>query len=337
MTTATRTASVAYAARTAPAGHDAECMCGPCVAADFDAALVSQGIDPRKYDDGRNGETVGAQRTRYATPGARSGRGIVRQASRAQVGKIRGLMRERDLTRLVRLPGSENVACMSFRGASDLIDRLLACPELPADQHQPDMEPATGPQRSYVASLIASRDPSRTMPDPLTRTAASALIEELKAIPPAPRATRPAGVGEGTYRRDGVIYRVVRAVHGSGHLYAKRAEVVTEATRDTTGNLVTPACIRWERAAGVYGRLTPADELSAEDAATLGRLYGVCFRCGRTLTEETSIAAGIGPRCAEKLGIDRGATPVFEVPESMTPAPVPVAEVPAFVSGWGAA
>jgi len=42
-------------------------------------------------------------------------------------------------------------------------------------------------------------------------------------------------------------------------------------------------------------------KLDAEAAAEFGHLYGVCARCGRTLTDEGSIEAGIGPVCAKKL------------------------------------
>lgn len=47
----------------------------------------------------------------------------------------------------------------------------------------------------------------------------------------------------------------------------------------------------------------------AEDAhgamIRYGHEIGCCGRCGRTLTDETSRAAGIGPECAKILGIDR--------------------------------
>lgn len=39
-----------------------------------------------------------------------------------------------------------------------------------------------------------------------------------------------------------------------------------------------------------------------ESAITYGREIGACSMCGRTLTDPESIAAGIGPVCAEKAG-----------------------------------
>jgi hypothetical protein len=41
--------------------------------------------------------------------------------------------------------------------------------------------------------------------------------------------------------------------------------------------------------------------MSLEEAKAFGRLYGVCVRCGATLTDEQSIEAGIGPVCAGRF------------------------------------
>lgn len=100
----------------------------------------------------------------------------------------------------------------------------------------------------------------------------------------------PAGpAAEGWYRVGEDIFKVQLAVHGSGKPYAKRL-VVTAHGQAT-----------WEYAAGMVMRLTEADALTVEEAARFGQLYGVCAVCGRTLTDETSIAAGIGPVCRSKL------------------------------------
>lgn len=47
----------------------------------------------------------------------------------------------------------------------------------------------------------------------------------------------------------------------------------------------------------------PADapKLTLEDAKTFGHTHGYCMICGRLLTAEDSVAAGIGPICAGKL------------------------------------
>lgn len=97
-------------------------------------------------------------------------------------------------------------------------------------------------------------------------------------------------VGEGLYQRDGQIYKVQVAVHGSGHLYCKRLEDV-EGSR------------RFVYAPGMLTALRPEDVMTLKEAAEFGKLYGFCVRCGRTLTDEASIEAGIGPICASKMAI----------------------------------
>jgi hypothetical protein len=92
----------------------------------------------------------------------------------------------------------------------------------------------------------------------------------------------------GMYRLDGTIYKVQRAVHGSGNLYAKEL-------------LVEGGHVNFVYAKGMIRRLSASDRMSLEEAKEFGALYGSCCVCGRTLTNETSIEAGIGPVCAGKL------------------------------------
>jgi len=48
-------------------------------------------------------------------------------------------------------------------------------------------------------------------------------------------------------------------------------------------------------------KLRPEDRMTLEEAQQFGKLYGVCCVCGRALTDETSIEAGIGPVCAGRV------------------------------------
>lgn len=89
---------------------------------------------------------------------------------------------------------------------------------------------------------------------------------------------------EGMYKVGSRIFKVQRAVHGSGQLYAKEL---------TTGGFVY--------AAGAIRLLTSDDRMTLEQAKEYGALYGVCCRCAAPLTDEKSIAAGIGPVCATKF------------------------------------
>ena len=84
-----------------------------------------------------------------------------------------------------------------------------------------------------------------------------------------------------------VIYKVQRSQ--AGNLYAKR--LVGEPGGSLSWEYVGAAPVR-------SGRL---QQLDLETAKRFGQLYGACCVCGRTLTNEGSIEAGIGPVCASKL------------------------------------
>lgn len=95
-------------------------------------------------------------------------------------------------------------------------------------------------------------------------------------------------VTEGMYRKDGTIFKVQRAVNGSGNLYAKVLVIEGEGEG------------RFEYAPGAIRNLSATDAMTLAEAQEFGHLYGVCCVCGRTLTDEGSIAAGIGPICSGK-------------------------------------
>lgn len=91
---------------------------------------------------------------------------------------------------------------------------------------------------------------------------------------------------EGFYRLAGTVYKVQVALHGSGQAYAKRWDTETLA---------------WEMAPGMVRQLSLNDRMTLDEAKAWGKLYGQCIKCGRTLTDEASIEAGIGPKCAESF------------------------------------
>lgn len=128
---------------------------------------------------------------------------------------------------------------------------------------------------------------------PLTKAKATRAIDAAKTavhtLEAQARATagEPADDLEGFWELpDGTIAKVQMAVHGSGHLYAKRLD------HDTGSFTYVSGLIREVRDTGT--------KLTLDRAKELGRLYGVCIRCGATLTDENSIEAGIGPICAAK-------------------------------------
>lgn len=121
-----------------------------------------------------------------------------------------------------------------------------------------------------------------------------------KAATQAAQAT-PVELPDGIYFKDGVVYKVIKAVHGSGHSYAKRLVPPTERTdgaRDPVMGLQGHSRGRFEFAKGMVRELTADDKMTLEQARSYGALYGICSNCGATLTDEGSIERGMGPVCA---------------------------------------
>lgn len=88
----------------------------------------------------------------------------------------------------------------------------------------------------------------------------------------------------GFYRVNCGIFRV-KAAKESGRNYALK---LTEAGK-------------WEYAAGAVFHLRPETRMTLEEAADYGRRHGRCIICQAELTDPKSIAAGIGPICAQKF------------------------------------
>jgi hypothetical protein len=168
------------------------------------------------------------------------------------------------------------------------------------------VRPATEAQIGFIKRLVGERvvvpgtelhgvlELSRHMAvsGAFTTQAASALIDALQAAPrkEQERTTRHAAEPEdGMYLDGDTIFKVYKMVHGSGRQGVKRLEVTGKE-----GSFVY---------LGLAARRLPttAQRMTLEQAAKYGRLYGFCVRCGRTLTDEESIAAGIGPICADKM------------------------------------
>lgn len=120
-----------------------------------------------------------------------------------------------------------------------------------------------------------------------------AKVKELKtaqAAAPRPVAA-PTGITEdGMYLFEGKIYKVQFAVNGSGRLYAKLLVQGAEGENAT-----------FQYAHGVVTKLRPEHKMTLEQAKEFGALYGTCIRCGKTLTDEFSIANGLGKVCITKF------------------------------------
>jgi hypothetical protein len=128
-----------------------------------------------------------------------------------------------------------------------------------------------------------------------TRTLVSGVIDELIAKRNGMiTATRPmyaTKLEPGMYKTaDGTIYKVQKAVT-TGHTYAKK--------------LVPPAEFggkaEFVYAPGAMRGLLPEQRMTLDEAKEWGCSFGTCCVCGRTLTNDKSVADGIGPVCAGRV------------------------------------
>lgn len=191
----------------------------------------------------------------------------------------------------------------AIRGMQNELDRRARMDDefqgLADLEFEEDRGDATQKQRMLITKLLGEKDLTGTnyaghteCPYIIRKHQASAAITELLALPhiSARAASRPElkkdPAPEGVYIKDDQVYKVKIAVHGSGRPYAQRLDPETGS---------------WDIAPGMVFKLTEGDKLTPEKAAAWGRLYGICAVCGRTLTNEESISAGIGPVCAGRL------------------------------------
>ena len=168
--------------------------------------------------------------------------------------------------------------------------------------------PASDKQLAFIKKLMDERpDWSEQLDDEQVERAfdvmgqklvtggeASTLIESLLAFPATREGEVPVAErgGPGYYTRDGEFYVVVKS--RQGRLYAKQL-----AAHQTYSGAER---FSWDYAPGVAATFAEADRVAVEQAAEWGHLHGHCFKCLKPLTDPKSVAAGIGPVCAKKVG-----------------------------------
>lgn len=143
--------------------------------------------------------------------------------------------------------------------------------------------------QSDVSKFIdqLKKQPRKTLPGtniPVQTRATNALEDGVYQLPP-----NAGGSPDG-----GTIYKVYHTVHGANVQVAK--ELVPH--QNTDGIIDS-----WEfqyRGRAPLHYIKPEHKLSLDEAREFGELYGVCCCCGRTLTNELSIALGIGPICGDR-------------------------------------
>jgi hypothetical protein len=230
-------------------------------------------------------------------------------ASEAQLGFIAKLAAERHTDKIGTFPARTLAEILdgqpiSKGRASSLITALknALVRDFPGVPDQAPAGPrATAPQVALIRRMAEEQGRTlHTDPETLTKEAASDLITAMMEVRnnPAPRKAEVrtgAVVEDGMYRTpDGEIYKVQIAKQGSGRLYAKKL-VALDEPRELKGGKVRTHEFAYEQ--GALQKLTADMKMTLEQAKEWGKLYGTCCKCGAALTDEKSIAAGIGPIC----------------------------------------
>lgn len=135
--------------------------------------------------------------------------------------------------------------------------------------------------------------------DPRPETTEAPRLEAQRAPGQGPRRDVP----DGWYVVDGEPWKV-QWNREHTRKYAKR--LVVDPHRGGEGEDRDaghhPAAGSWQYVPGGLGIVAARGEpMTLEVAQGYGKLYGVCAICGATLTDETSIADGIGPICKGKI------------------------------------
>jgi hypothetical protein len=161
-------------------------------------------------------------------------------------------------------------------------------------------DPAASPsQLSFAHMLFREREPFGEWADlpqveaekkinTLRRQDASYFISRMKGAEFRKRLKVDEGI---YYGADGEVYKVQRSLHNNGKtVYCKKWEWSDEDKHE--GGFVYLK--------GGLRALGNATKMSTAEMQQWGKLYGYCCVCGRRLTDEKSISAGIGPVCLRK-------------------------------------
>jgi hypothetical protein len=110
-------------------------------------------------------------------------------------------------------------------------------------------------------------------------------------------------ITEGMWKLGDRIFKVQVAHHGSGRLYGKELIITTVEDVADDGETVKFHHHDWKVIKGAVRKLSEEGgrKMTLQEAKEFGALYGFCCNCGRILTDEKSIEAGIGPVCAQKF------------------------------------
>lgn len=155
---------------------------------------------------------------------------------------------------------------------------------------------ATDKQIAFAQKIAAERVISQVFAnllediETMPTKQASQLIDAMLRLPRKSADVKPAEVEDGIYVNDDGT-KIIKVYRGqSGRMLAK--QLVKNIDEDG-------ASFEYRGLAERF--VTGLHKMSKDEAIQYGAIYGVCCNCGATLTDETSIAAGIGPVCAKRF------------------------------------
>lgn len=189
------------------------------------------------------------------------------------------------------------------RAASDLIDRLLACPDRPGTVSAAGAPKASDKQLGLIRKLLGEkaitpedRAKVEAALDTLSTKGASATIDKLMALPKTTVPTPAIELAAGMYIDDttGEMLRVYLGQQ-SGQLLCKKV-VKVEAPAEGEREYDLEYQGRADRfVTAAYRRM------NLDEAKVWGKATGHCCVCARRLDVPESVDAGIGPKCAGRI------------------------------------
>lgn len=284
------------------AANCATCLTGVTCGAAAENIAYLEGYGVTQTVNG-NTETVKAQ---WRPEGGKRGGNqygayTVRYASEKQISFLGKLFGERDMSNVTDIQRTalrmaqdalKSGKC-NLRLASDTIEILLACPVMVTASTVRTDGP-TEKQVAFYSRLHSEKDTTDAASvaefKSMSKSQASKEIDRLLSAPrKSVTVQQVQEIKSGIYRVNDRIFKVYRGQ--SGRMLAKVLTVHGEGD----------ASFEYQ---GIATRFVPAgtSPMTLAEAKEFGAIYGVCCNCGRTLTDENSIEAGIGPVCAAKFG-----------------------------------
>lgn len=230
---------------------------------------------------------VRRRRVGGSTGGNQYGKYKVRTPSEKQLAFIQKLLATKNHTL-----GTPDLSKLNVQGASDLIEQLLSCDNLPTY-----MVFATQKQISYLKSLALIKvggeellkklldDNKATEYETLSAEIVGNAISTLVQSPDIQQSITETGA----YKYNGVVYSIrIGRQSGRWQVYEYSPEY--------------KKWVYFTKSNYVLKKLSPSDRLSLNEAIEVSAQTGTCVHCGTTLTALKSVAGGMGKVCAEKYG-----------------------------------